>query len=459
MRKIFKTLFNISYSTLCFGMLLLCVIFCFYYTNLPDKFYLSETGSLNIRTFFKITTDYNYNTDDSKAVQALSSTDTMYSQDAQLKLFGLIPIKEVKVERIDRPVLVPCGTPFGIKIKTDGALVTGMGDIDGNSSPARLAGIKTGDVIKTVNGIIIEKSGDITQAVQLGTNSTIVELIRDDRELTLSVNPVKSDKDDLYRLGVWVRASSAGIGTLTFYEPERGVFGGLGHGVCDVDTGRILPLSKGEAVSVTISGIIKGRPGDPGELSGSFLSKVPIGIIEQNTELGVFGTMNYAPTLEAGIPMAFKQEVKVGAAKILTTVSGSNPKEYDIFIERLDYSESNKIKNMVIRITDDELIGKTGGIVQGMSGSPIIQNGKLAGAVTHVFINDTTRGYAIFAENMYRKMDSVRGTATDAESGVRYINIMPLDFIDTLDLRVMPDGSKAPVKVFFFGQYPAVERT
>ncbi|MDR2558135.1 MAG: SpoIVB peptidase, partial [Oscillospiraceae bacterium] len=346
-----------------------------------------------------------YKNAENGVLPALSSNDAGIQEETmQLKLFGIIPIKEVQFQRIDRPVLVPCGTPFGIKIRTDGAIVTGLGDIDGNPSPARLAGLRTGDIITSVNGVSIEKSADITEAVQLGTGAAVVDIIRDGKEMSLDINPVRSGRDNLYRIGVWVRASSAGIGTLTFYDSSRGTFGGLGHGVCDVDTGKILPLSSGEAVSVTISGIVKGRPGEPGELSGSFMSRAPIGIIERNTELGVFGTMNYAPSLDSGIPMAFKQEVTTGHATILTTVGGSSAREYDILIERLDFNENNQVKNMVIKITCDELIGITGGIVQGMSGSPIIQNGMLAGAVTHVFVNDNTRGYAIFAENMYRKM-------------------------------------------------------
>ena len=416
MRKIFKA----AYGTFSFGVLLLCVIFCFYYTKLPDKYYLSGSAPLSIGSFFNITVDYGIS--DGEALQAITSSDTSVKEEIViLKLFGLIPIKEVQLQRIDRPVLVPGGTPFGIKIRTDGAVVTELGDIDGNPSPARLAGIKAGDIIKTVNGVEIEKNSDITEAVQLNADKAVVEIIRDTQDMTIEVTPVKSRRDNLYRLGVWVRASSAGIGTLTFYDPERGTFGGLGHGVCDVDTGRLLPLSSGEAVSVTIGSIVKGRPGEPGELSGSFLSRVPIGTIEQNTELGVFGTMFYAPSLESGIPMAFKQEITVGPATILSTISGTTPKEYDIFIERIDFNENNQVKNMVIRITDDELISKTGGIVQGMSGSPIIQNGMLVGAVTHVFVSDATRGYAIFAENMYRKMNEVMNEETRGAHAPLYI--------------------------------------
>jgi stage IV sporulation protein B len=399
MRKIF----NAAYGTLVCFVLLLCVVFGFYYTRLPDKFYLSENTPLNIRTFFRITADEANR--ENQVLQAISSTDASIGEETiVLNLFGVIPIKEVQLQRIDRPALVPCGTPFGIKIRTDGAIVTGLGDIDGNPSPARLAGLRTGDIITAVNGMNIEKSADITQAVQLGTGAAVVDIIRDGKEMSISINPIRSTRDNLYRIGVWVRVSSAGIGTLTFYDPSRGTFGGLGHGVCDVDTGKILPLSSGEAVSVTISGVIKGKPGEPGELSGSFLSRAPIGIIEHNTELGVFGTMHYSPSLDSAIPMAFKQEVQTGHATILATIGGSTASEYDILIERLDFNENNRVKNMVIRITDSELIAATGGIVQGMSGSPIIQNGMLVGAVTHVFVNDNTRGYAIFAENMYRKM-------------------------------------------------------
>ncbi|MCL2108004.1 MAG: SpoIVB peptidase [Oscillospiraceae bacterium] len=417
MRKFFSVTFKAMYAMLACGMLLLCVIFCFYYTRLPDKFYLSGDAPLNIRTFFRITAEYDGENADTPAVlQALSSTDETISampdnevQQVRLKLFGLIPIKEVELERIDRPVLVPLGTPFGIKIKTEGAVVTGFGNVDGEMSPAQAAGIRVGDVIRSVNGFHIEKSEDITRAVQLGGGNAIVDVLRDSREMIFEVSPVSSGRDNVFRMGVWVRVSSAGIGTMSFYDPESGMFGGLGHGVCDVDTGRLLPISSGEAVSVTISGIVKGRPGNPGELAGTFLSRVPIGTIQRNTAAGVFGMMNYAPTLESGIPMAFKQEVKTGPATILSTVAGTTPKEYEIMIERLDYNENNQVKNMVIRITDEELLGKTGGIVQGMSGSPIIQNDKLVGAVTHVFVSDSARGYAIFAENMYRVMRGLNG--------------------------------------------------
>jgi stage IV sporulation protein B len=197
---------------------------------------------------------------------------------------------------------------------------------------------------------------------------------------------------------------------MTFYNPEDSTFGGLGHPVCDVDTGQMLPFSSGEAVSVYVSGVIKGYSGVPGELSGSFMSRVPIGVIKGNTDSGVFGIMESPPSIEGAIEMAYKQEVQIGAATILTTLEGNTPKEYDVIIEKIDYSDKNRVKNMVIKVTDTELLNESGGIVQGMSGSPIIQNGRLAGAVTHVFVSDPSRGYAIFAENMYREaIDVIEG--------------------------------------------------
>jgi stage IV sporulation protein B len=379
-------------------IILFCIITGFYYVKLPNKFYLSKSDSstFNIPS---VTVSYK---DGAVPVMANSANT---AKTATLKLFGIIPIKEVEIQEIDRPVLVPCGIPFGIKIMTNGVVVT---EFDSNCYAARDAGIKIGDVIKSVNGTEVFSNGSITDAVQTDTQKTSVTLERGGNIVSLEVIPVKSKSDNLYKIGVWVRDSSAGIGTVTYYDPGSGMFGGLGHGVCDVDTGQVLPLFKGEAVSASITDVVKSVPGTPGELCGTFLSRVPIGIISKNTEYGIFGKMVYTPTIEHAVPMAFKQEVVAGPAAILTTISGNKPKEYNIMIEKINYDESCKVKNMIVRITDPELLSRTGGIVQGMSGSPIIQNGRLAGAITHVFIGDNTRGYAIFAENM-------RGSAEAAE--------------------------------------------
>ena len=217
-------------------------------------------------------------------------------------------------------------------------------------------------------------------------------------------------KEGGYRAGIWVRDSAAGIGTLTFYLPSEGRFAGLGHAVCDVDTGQILPLRSGEIVNVLVTGVVRGRAGRPGELTGTFAGGGNIGVLEQNNSMGIYGRMD-APPEGMAAELALRNEVSVGPATIFATVEGAQAKEYAVYIEKVNLTDRNPTKNIVIRIDDQELLEKTGGIVQGMSGCPIMQNGKLVGAVTHVFVNDPTRGYGIFAENM---LDNIRGDSADA---------------------------------------------
>lgn len=369
----------------------------YYGFSLPDSYYVGQGERLEIK-------GASYISAVRSGTEIYASSTATELDTAELKLFGLLPIKTVKVNRVERPTLTACGTPFGIKVLTDGVIVIGLGDVsgyDGIESPAAKAGIKQGDIIKEVNGRRVNSNNEITNAVQNDENKATVLISRNGRELKVEVKPVKSKIDDKLKIGVWVRDSSAGIGTLTFYDDDTMNFGGLGHAICDVDTGVALPISSGEVVSVAISSVTKGTAGNPGELCGSFISRISIGKIKTNTESGVFGSMDFAPVNTDEIPLAFKQEITVGPAQILTTISGTSPKAYDILIEKIDYNYDNVSKNMVIKIIDPELLSKAGGIVQGMSGSPIIQNGRLAGAVTHVFVNDPTRGFGIFSENMY----------------------------------------------------------
>jgi len=419
MRKIIKSVTGLFLLV----SMLLCVVIGFYYVHLPDKYYLCDDDSFNINAFFNISAVADRsNTEKTTPVYAKlgQAEHSRTKKEMELKLLGVIPIKTVTAERIERPELIPGGTPFGIKMLTEGAVVTELGGVDGvggYTSPARNSGNKPGDVILKVNGMEITKNDDVAQAVQLDTAKTHIVFTRDgyDGKQAMTTTPVKSSRNGMYKIGMWVRDSSAGIGTMTFYNPANSTFGGLGHAVCDVDTGQILPLASGEAVQVYISGVVKGMSGAPGELSGTFISSTPMGILKENTEAGVFGIMQEPPEqldLDAAIPMAYKQEVTVGPAKVISTLCGDSPQEYDIIIEKIDYNDRNRVKNMVIKITDRRLLNKSGGIVQGMSGSPIVQNGKLVGAVTHVFVSDPTRGYAIFAENMYRESLQLDGQVT-----------------------------------------------
>ena len=300
-------------------------------------------------------------------------------------------------------MLVPCGTPFGIKMFTNGVVVVGMSDIDsesGKTNPATEAGLKIGDIITNVNGETVNENEEVSKAIQDCNGEPLVLTVKRDTEtLEISLNPVKSSQDGSYKGGLWVRDSTAGIGTVTFYNPENGLFGGLGHGICDVDTNSLMPMKNGDIVPVTISGVTKGQKGAAGELRGYFSSNQAIGNLFINSDEGVYGQLDASPVEQ--------QEVKEGPAQILTTVADGEPQYYNVTIESIEYKNSSRVKNLVVLVTDEVLLEKTGGIVQGMSGSPIIQNGKIVGAVTHVFLNDPTRGYGIFAENMVENLVSM----------------------------------------------------
>ena len=299
--------------------------------------------------------------------------------------------------------LIVGGMPFGIKLYTDGILISGTGEVDtskGNENPGKSAGLSAGDIIKKINGKEVSGVRDILDAAfNSDGNPLKLHIQRGNKHFETEITPLLSESENAYKLGLWVRDGTAGIGTVTYIDPETNYFGGLGHGVCDSDTGIILPMSRGKLNEVTINAVDKGVKGDPGELRG-FFSSDEIGVLISNTDYGVFGVYNnidLSNTRE--IECGCYTEVKEGAASILCTLSSNNICEYDIEIEEI-CKNSGGTKNFIVKVTDEELIKETGGIVQGMSGSPIIQNGKLIGAVTHVLVEDPTRGYGIFIENM-----------------------------------------------------------
>lgn len=316
---------------------------------------------------------------------------------------GKMQVKSVNVSQCERRMLIPGGNPFGIKLRTDGVMVISVN----KNSPAEKAGIRSGDIISSVNSVPVQTNSEIAAAVQLDPEECVIVVSRGSGELCITAKP-QPDGSEL-RLGAWVRDSAAGIGTMTFYDIETGMFGGLGHPVSDVTTGGLMPLSSGEITEADIYSVIKGKNGEAGELCGD-LNSGAVGKLTANTQVGVFGTMTSEPAGKA-LPMAFRQEVKCGPATILATIDGCEPQEYSIEIEKINICALNGSKSMVVRITDERLLDAAGGIVKGMSGSPIIQNGMLAGAVTHVFINDPTRGYAVFAESMVEQIDKEAASA------------------------------------------------
>lgn len=402
MRKTIRILATISF--IC--SVILFIVISILNFSIPDKFYVIKGNELKIDSIFNITSNSNNN----KQV-SLASANVGYNYTTELKLFNKVPIKQTRVEVIDETYLMPCGTPFGIKMFTEGVLVVGMSDIlteNGNINPAKTAGIQLGDVVLRINDIPVNTNEQVSQIIsESAGESLLLDVKRKDVEFKVNFTPVQAKSDGAYKAGIWVRDSSAGIGTVTFYDPNNSTFGGLGHGVSDIDTGEIMPLMTGEVVDAYINSIKKGEIGVAGELRGSFSSNEATGEILINNETGVFGYMYKKPNVNNLLQIALKQEIKNGPAKIISTIEGNIPKEYDVEIEKINLNGLSQTKNMIVKITDPELLEKTGGIVQGMSGSPIIQGDKLVGAITHVFVKDPTKGYGIFVENMYNSSQNI----------------------------------------------------
>ena len=310
--------------------------------------------------------------------------------------------------------VVPLGSAFGIKLFTDGVIVASLSEVytpDGLCCPARDAGIKPGDYLLSADGQEIRNNADLANRIgRSGGETMALKVRRGESELTVRLTPVYGD--GAYRTGMWIRDSAAGIGTLTFYDPKSGCFAGLGHGICDMDVGGVMSLKTGEPAPITLCGIEKGTPQEPGQLQGYFSSQDALGTLLDNNETGVSGTLSSVPEGNA-VEVLPKDEVKKGPVQILVTLDQSGPKLYDAYLERISGS-SQQTKNLVVKITDQRLIAQTGGIVQGMSGSPILQDGKLAGAVTHVFTDDPTMGYGIFAQTMCEQLQEVAQAEDDA---------------------------------------------
>jgi len=328
-----------------------------------------------------------------------------------MRILGLIPIKTVKVDVVPYREVVACGNTIGVKLKIQGILVVGLSDIETvegkKALPAKDAGIKPGDLITEVNGKKIDNIEALIKEIDNSNGEDLkIKYKRDKKMELITVKPKKSVEDNKYHLGMWVRDSTAGIGTLTFYDPKNNTFGALGHGITDVDTGALMPVENGEIVESNILTIIKGRAGSPGELKGVLIEeRKELGIIKKNSLYGIYGVLNNDMLHKFPnrlYPVGLRNEVELGKASILSNIDGKTVDEFEIEIQKISKKPSNKQKGMVIKIKDNQLLEKTGGIVQGMSGSPIIQNGKLIGAVTHVLVNDPTRGYGIFIENMLK---------------------------------------------------------
>lgn len=370
---------------------------------LPDTFYTADAPTaLQVASMPYLTAQKK------QGSVAADSASPDTSANVTLALFGVLPVKTVRAVSTPRRTVQVCGTPFGVKLFSDGALVVAFSDrytALGSENPAKAAGLRLGDLIVSAGGREVRSNDDLTTAIQAANGRPLpVVYRRGGAQYTAELVPVKDEQGD-YKAGVWVRDSGAGIGTMSFIDPAHGTFAGLGHSISDADTGADLTLLSGEIVPVTITGCIRGAAGSPGELRGEF-SAASAGKVLANDTAGVYGQYSGGQTGHS-MPVANLQEVIPGDAELWTTVQGTTAQPYKVKIERVTMTGNDPNRNLLIRVTDARLLEATGGIVQGMSGSPIVQNGQLAAVLTHVLVNDPTSGYAIFAATMLEKADAV----------------------------------------------------
>ena len=392
--------------------IVLLIILFVYVCNIsmfPNNIILMQGETLNLNTIFglKIESDV--------TMQASTNLNNSIMEqsgkiDLSLNLFNIFTVKDLTVNVIPKTTVVPIGKAIGMKLYTEGVLVVGMSEINGEK-PYEGSGIEAGDKIIEINNEEIDNTDELIQCVNRSEGKAVeIKYISDNEEKIANIEPVQTDNNE-YKLGLWVRDATAGVGTLTFYEPSTGNFAALGHGINDVDTYELIDIASGELVTTNIIDIVKGEAGSPGEIRGTVDDGKTLGIVDKNTAFGVYGKISdditKVESLSNEMEVANRSEIQTGKAEIMCELENGIIKNYEIEIQKIFIENSENNKSMLIKITDKELLEKTGGIIQGMSGAPIIQNGKFIGAVTHVLVNDSTIGYAVFADMMIKQMREV----------------------------------------------------
>lgn len=389
-----------NFKKILFFLAPIMFILCMFYQikSIPANIYIKEGDKV-----------------EGKGLYCFSALNKMSEQKVKVKIFGVLNVKSVNILRVPDIYVIPGGTPIGVKIDTKGLMVIALSEFKTSESriisPSGAAGIAVGDYIIDINGSKLKTAEDLMREINNCEGKQISFLIKRGSETkTIKVKPEKSEKDGKYKIGLWVRDSISGIGMMTFYDSKTNKFAALGHPITDMDTHDIISVGDGEINKASIISIRKGSKGSPGELRGIFINEdKPLGKIEKNTNCGIFGEA-FIPSELKGKKMkiGLRNEIKLGDAKVLTTIEGDTPKLYNIKIEKLFSQNVPGPKSMVIRITDEKLLSKTGGILQGMSGSPIIQNNKIIGAVTHVLVNRPDTGYGVYIEWMLQNTDSIK---------------------------------------------------
>ena len=381
-------------------------------TLLPSSYIMMQGETFQIPMIFGLSLQENNSYATLQTASSLNKTkvNEVGKIDLNLSLFQLLTVKNIQVNVIPKTTVVPVGAAIGMKLYTDGVLVVGMSEIEGKK-PYENSGIQEGDRIIQINQNDIDNTEDLMQVVNECNGQEItVKYVREEETITTSMTPVKNG-DNQYKLGLWVRDAAAGVGTMTFYEPSTKMFATLGHGIFDIDTSELIKIENGELVTTNILSISKGEKGKPGEIRGTIESGYTIGEISKNTNFGVFGMLTkpsyLSITEENAMEVCLREEIQTGKAQIICELENGKREYYDIEIQKIFFNNNQDNKSMLIKVTDARLLEKTGGIIQGMSGAPIIQNGKFVGAVTHVLVNDPTMGYGVFADIMLKQMKEV----------------------------------------------------
>lgn len=397
-------------------LLLLTLIYSYILAieKIPDNIIIFEGETIRVNNLlgFKI------NLEDETLETSANSTKILTGagkKTMKVSLFNNIFIKNMEVDVLPRKKVIPVGTVAGVKLYTSGILVVGMSEIEGidnqKHKPYENTGIEEGDTIISINSNKINSTEELIDTVNKSEGKDLsIEYLHDQKTTTCSITPIQTNNNQ-YKIGLWVRDSAAGVGTVTFYDKSNKTFGALGHGITDIDTEELINIETGEFVKTRILNVIKGESGKPGKIQGTIDNQNNIGTISKNTKFGIYGNLQNLSAINIDyskeMDVALREEIKTGKAKILCSLDSESPKEYEIEIEKI-YTENNyDNKSMKIKVTDEELLNKTGGIIQGMSGSPIIQNGKFIGAVTHVLVNNPKEGYGVFGDMMLKQMSEV----------------------------------------------------
>ena len=384
--------------------------------SIPNHLVIFEGENIHLKTLLGMEIKADWGTmetvakDQTKAVSEKSGNTTW-----QVSLFDHIKLKDVKVDVLPRTKVIPVGKIAGVKLYTNGVLVVGMSEIEGMDhkkyKPYEKTGIKEGDTITQINNKEITSTKDLMQNVKEAQGQPVkIKYIQEEEVKECSIEPVKTSNNE-YKLGLWVRDSAAGVGTVTFYEPTSKTFGALGHGITDIDTEELIHIASGEFVTTRVLNITKGESGAPGKIQGTVENQKNIGKIYKNSKFGIYGTVENLTSLDMDwskeMEVALREEIQLGKATILCSLDNQKVEEYEIEIQKI-YKENNyDNKSMQIKVTDKRLLEKTGGIIQGMSGSPVIQNGKFVGAVTHVLVNNPQEGYAVFGDIMIKQSKEI----------------------------------------------------